>query len=59
MLFVLTIFNCSLLLIAPDSDTLSILESVLVNKPLNQHNELAYAPGEFRRITPVVVDRGY
>lgn len=48
-----------ILVIAPDSDTLSILESVLVNKPLSEHGDLAYAPGEFRRIKPVVVARDY
>lgn len=48
-----------ILVIAPDSDTLSILESAVVNKPLTHHTDLAYAPGEFRKITPTVIDRGF
>jgi broad specificity phosphatase PhoE len=47
-----------ILVVAPDSDTLSVLQAVLTNVPLQQHRDLRFAPGELRRIVPVVVERG-
>jgi broad specificity phosphatase PhoE len=46
-----------IVVIGPDSDTLSVLEAVLCNIPLTEHRSLNYAPGELRHIHPVVVDR--
>lgn len=46
-----------ILIVAPDSDTLTVLEAVLSNRPLTEHRSLKYSPGELRRIEPVVVKR--
>lgn len=46
-----------ILVVAPDSDTLTVLEAALSNRPLSEHRNLKYSPGELRRIEPVVVKR--
>lgn len=46
-----------ILVVAPDSDTLTVLEASLSNRPLTEHRDLRYSPGELRRIEPVVVKR--
>lgn len=51
-------FGEEIVVIAPDSDTLTVLEAALSNRPLTEHRSLKYAPGELRHIAPVVVKRG-
>jgi broad specificity phosphatase PhoE len=49
----------TIVVVAPDSDVLSILQCALYNEPLTMHrDQFAYAPGEVRKIMPVVVDVG-
>jgi broad specificity phosphatase PhoE len=50
-------FGDTIIIIAPDSDVLSVLECALCNVPLALHRQrFAYAPGEVRKVTPEVVD---
>lgn len=41
-------FNETIVIVAPDSDNLSVLEAGLTGLDLRRHRELAYAPGEVR-----------
>lgn len=41
-------FNETIVIVAPDSDNLSILEAGLTGLDLRRHRQLAYAPGEVR-----------
>lgn len=45
----------SIVVIAPDSDLLSILECALMDEPLSQHRKFAFKPGDVRRVSSVVV----
>lgn len=45
-----------IVVVAPDSDTLSILEAALRNVPLEKHRQVcSYAPGELRKVEPMIV----
>jgi broad specificity phosphatase PhoE len=50
-------FGDDIVIIAPDSDLLSVLECALVNEPLTNHRKFSYNPGEIRKISPVIVPR--
>jgi broad specificity phosphatase PhoE len=50
-------FGEDIVVIAPDSDLLSVLECALCNEPLTDHRKFSYAPGELRKISPVIVPR--
>ena len=47
-------YGVTVILVAPDSDNLSILQAGLTGVDLRQHYQLAYAPGEARvvNLTP-------
>lgn len=47
----------TIVVVAPDSDLLSVLECALRNEPLSEHAKFEYAPGEVRKVTAVVVPR--
>eukprot|EP00897_Mesotaenium_endlicherianum_P006120 jgi/Mesen1/5536/ME000280S04662 len=40
----------TVVIVSPDSDNLSVLQAALTGLDLRRHNELAYGPGEFRKI---------
>lgn len=47
----------TIVVIAPDSDLLSVLECALRNEPLTQHAKFEYSPGELRKVDAVVVPK--
>ncbi len=48
-------FGENIVIIAPDSQPLSILQAALMDIDLGMHNELAFTPGELRRVEGRVI----
>ena len=46
----------NIILVSPDSDTLSILQAALTGKDLRFHHDFEYAPGELREVQELVQD---
>mmetsp|Transcript_33661 Transcript_33661/g.132582 ORF Transcript_33661/g.132582 Transcript_33661/m.132582 type:complete len:89 (+) Transcript_33661:860-1126(+) len=47
---------CDIVLVSPDSYTLSVLECALRNEELRHYGHYSYEPGELRAVVPKLAD---